>query len=122
MDVVSDIRTLLTGITTIYLEEMPDTPDTCIAIFSDSGRDPSYNFGNGNEVMRRPSIQIMARAASRVTVAANLESVRTALSGKVVTISGISYCIMQKGDIIRISRDDNNRVRHVLNFDINAIS
>ena len=119
MDAATDIKTLLTGITSsIYIDILPDTPDDLIAIFSDGGMQPDYTFGNGNVAMQKPTINIIVRSTIRSTVITYMASIKTALSGKVnQTLNSTLYkAIIQDGDIMHLGRDENDRIRQSIRF------
>lgn len=122
MDAATDIRTLLTGISTVYVDILPDTPDDLIAVFSDNGLAPSYTFGNGNVAMQHPSINIISRSTLRSTVVTYMASIKSALSGKInQSLNGTTYkAIIQNGDIIHLGRDENDRIRQSIKFDLSV--
>jgi hypothetical protein len=119
MDAATDIKTLLTSITSnVFIDYLPDTPDDLIAIFSDGGMQPEYTFGNGNVAMHKPALNILCRSTLRSTVVTYMGSIKTALSGKTnQSLNGTTYkAIIQDGDIINLGRDQNDRIQQSLKF------
>lgn len=48
--------------TDIFLATLPENPDTCIAIYENSGSSPAFTIGAGGIRIDYPMIQIIARA------------------------------------------------------------
>lgn len=61
--------------TDLFLAELPDTPDACIAVYEYAGNPPSKMGDN-----RQPGLQVRSRAQSYATARANIEAVYTLLS------------------------------------------
>lgn len=48
--------------TNIFLGTMPETPDTCVAVYESAGSPPRFTMGSGGIVIDSPMIQVLCRA------------------------------------------------------------
>jgi len=53
--------------TNLFLGRLPDSPDTCVALFETSGLAPTDQFGTGVPAIETPGIQVRVRAAAYST-------------------------------------------------------
>ncbi len=78
--------------TNIFLGVLPDSPDTCIAVYENSGSSPTFTMGSGGIVIDYPMLQIISRGAREdyPTTRDKAESIRVLLATVLEqTISGI---------------------------------
>ena len=126
-DITSDIKALLTAITTDVYGELPADKDICLAVIHISGYNPEHCFGaNTKAAIIHPSFQIMARHPSEHALHIMWDAIRVALDGKTdYTPSGTSrtYLIIeQQGDVFDLGRDQNRRHIQTLNFATSVIN
>ena len=117
MGLIVDMKSKLTGVTSdIYLNDMPDTPDSCLAIFN-SGGAPSLHAMD-QITAERPSFQVRIRNVSAATAITWAESVKDALDGLATeTINSNLYIVVfLEGDILNLGKDDRGRSNLSLNF------
>lgn len=117
MSMLSDIKSLLAGIeSTIYLADMPDTPDKLICIYNSGGRDPIHNLAKDR--ITQPTIQIRARDTSYDSGLARCEAINAILD--VVsnqTINNTFYVsIKQQSDILPLGKDEKKRSEFAINY------
>lgn len=107
--------------TDIFLDRMPETPDTCIALF-EYGGSPTHRTmnalpGTANaEVVR---IQILCRAATHVTARSKARSIFALLDHYDGTLSSVTYYyVMAISSPFYLKRDENERAYYACNFEI----
>lgn len=106
--------------TDLFLGELPDTPDTCVAVFETGGFDPVYTMKQRAPVAKRPSIQVICRA-KRYDVARLLAGkVDQLLSGlRYREINGVMYkWIQAQQEPFFIDKDENEREEIGCNYSI----
>lgn len=121
-DLLADVATLLTGITSaIYKNELPDDPINCIGLFNTSGLDPVHTFGAMKAIYERPSFQVIVRHDTAGTARTWIESIKNAVDGKCnSTINGHYYLsIMQQGDLLSMGREE---ATHAILFSLNFLA
>jgi hypothetical protein len=114
---LSDIKSLLTGITTsIFLNEIPDTPDNILGVFFSGGQSPEMAFGS--RTFEQPSFQVRVRHTTGATAILWAEQVKDTLNGiNGLTIGSTRYLsIMQTGDILPLGKDAKARSEYSVNF------
>lgn len=120
MDVLGDIKALLTSITTDINAELIADKDNCIAIVVSGGLPTEHMFGAQKPAIVHPSFQITVRHTNGSTINTWWDSIKTALDGKVnYTPTGTSRTyifIEQQGEVLSLGRDQNRRHIQVLNF------
>lgn len=101
--------------TTIYEGNMPDSPDTCIALFEYAGSPPDLHW-NGEY----PGLQVRSRAKAYATAKSNITEAIQKLHGvHEVTMSGTRYLLIKaRGSPEIFQRDESNRVELFVNFEI----
>lgn len=111
----SDSGFSLTFRTNLFVSQMPESPNRCVAIYDSGGYHPTPNY-----VYDYPTIQIMVRGNKFGYVDAyNLsESIKRYLHGKQNVIIDLTryILILAQGDIISLGQDDNNRPILSCNF------
>lgn len=119
VDFIKDLKTYLIAqaidiTTNIFLDYLPDTPDTCIAIFEYAGKD--------HVIMQKRYIQILCRSAVRVTAKSKAEAIKTLLSNSnpeqkvILTAGGLPYIFKSLQLPFFIEKDDRNRFKCVCNY------
>ncbi|MFA5432298.1 MAG: minor capsid protein [Candidatus Paceibacterota bacterium] len=109
MSLTTEIATLLTSQTSVYIGSIPATPDNIVAIFLTGGfpRDMS------GTLVEEPTFQIRVRNASAATGETVCNTVKDLLHGK---SSAAVLMIQQQGDILSLGRDEKNRSEWSMNF------
>lgn len=101
----------------IFLEKLPQTPDTAIAIFVSGGPQASGTHGYDNPVT---NIQVRGNRADPVGALQLAERVYAALQGlhHVILPGGVHVvsCIGIQSGPVRLGPDDSERFRYSLNF------
>lgn len=120
MSLLVDIKSLLTSVSSdIFLGDLPDTPDDCLALYQSGGQDAVHLLGAGvDETHETPTFQVRIRNTSYATANTKAESVKDILDGLVnQTInSNVYISIYMQGDINSLGRDDRNRINLTVNF------
>ena len=115
-DMLADKSSLaLTFGTDLFVSNLPDSPDDCVAVYDAPGDSPEQ----GSDIYR-PGIQIQVRGASDSYSDTWSEAfnIREELDGKYnVTKNGSCYIgIFAVGEIIPLGRDRHNRPVFSMNF------
>ena len=99
--------------TDIFLGQMPDQPDNCIALFEYAGSPPDLHW-NGEY----PGLQVRVRNKSYAAARSKIREVMAALHGlHEQTLSGTRYLLIKaRGSPEILKRDASNRIELVLNF------
>jgi hypothetical protein len=126
-DITSDIKALLTAITTDVYGELVADKDICLAVVHTGGNKPEHCFGADTKAaIIHPSFQIMARHPSEHLLHVMWDAIRVALDGKTnYTPTGTSRTylfIEQQGDVFDLGRDQNRRHLQSLNFSTSIIN
>lgn len=120
MSLLVDMKSLLTSVSSdIFLGDLPDTPDDCLALYQSGGQDAVHSLGAGvDETHETPTFQVRIRNTSYATANTKAESVKDILDGLVnQTInSNVYISIYMQGDINSLGRDDRNRINLTVNF------
>jgi len=107
--VTADIKSLLTGVSNVYIGSMPDTPDNAVCIYATGG----YPRSLSGTFVEEPTFQIKVRNTSYSTGTTLCDTIKDALHGKTSTKL---LMIEQQGDILDIGRDESNRQEWTINF------
>ena len=120
MSLLVDIASLLTAESNIYYGDLPDQPDSLIALYLTGGFDSTHTLGVQAPSNENPTLQIRIRDSSFATGLARAEAIKDALDGKTsTTINSNNYIsIFMIGDINQLARDSWNRDNFTLNFQI----
>jgi hypothetical protein len=107
--------------TNIFLAVMPESPDTLITIYENSGNRPSFTMGAAPWAIDRPLIQVICRGARGDYPAARnrAEQIR-ALLGAVTDTTLSSVPVMRiesQGSIVPMGEDENLRPMVSINFE-----
>ena len=120
MSLLVDMKSLITAVNAnMFLGDLPDTPDNCIALYQTGGQDSQHQLGaSTDEVHETPTFQVRIRNTSYATANTEAESVKDILDGLVnQTINTNEYkSIFMQGDINSLGRDDRNRINLTVNF------
>lgn len=114
-----DISAILNAVSsmgaTAYASNMPDAPDTCIAVIDGPGSPPEARYE-----YERPSVQVKVRAKSYINAYSIITAVQTEIHGKYnVNEGGTRYVqILAQGGIMSLGYDKKERAILVLNFAI----
>lgn len=112
MALTTEVESLLTTISNVYLGNLPDSPDNAVAIIPTGGFSRDLYFGNDSD-LREPTFQIIVRNTSYATGETLCETILGLLSGKTTTRIKM---IQQMSDVISLGRDQNNRPNWSINF------
>ena len=112
MSLIVDMKTLISG--TVYLDDMPDTPDNVVALYHSGGYPRDLSGG----MVEEPTFQVRVRNASAATALTKCETIKDALHGVVEqTINGNRYLLIaQMGDIQNMGKDSRGRPEYSMNF------
>ena len=106
--------------TDIFLATLPESPDTCIAVYENSGSSPAFTMGTGGIVIDYPMIQIICRASREdyPTARDAAESIRVLLAQVLEqTISGVHIMrIEPMGSVNQLGVDPKYRPLISINF------
>lgn len=107
--------------TNLFVGRMPDTPDTCVALYEYGGSAPTEVMGApATPPLENPRIQVATRAASYASAETLARSIWTALNGVLdETLTATRYNIISAiQSPFPLERDSADRVIFVQNFDI----
>lgn len=126
-DILSDIKALLTSVTTDVYGEFPSDKEICLAISHTGGFSPEHTFGaNTKAAITHPSFQVLMRHPSEELMHGLWDLVKAALDGKTdYTPTGTSRTylfIEQQGDVLDLGRDENRKHIQALNFNTSIIN
>ncbi len=106
----------------LFIGAEPTIPKNCVTIFDTPSGPPQLTLGGkkANENYFYPSTQIRVRNTSYLTGWALIENIRTSLHGRAQetwngTLYSVIYC--SSGPAM-LDWDENNRVRFIVNFNI----
>ena len=107
--------------TSLFLSMMPETPDTLVAVYENSGDPPQFTMGAAAWAIDRPTLQVICRATrgDYPTARDKAEAIR-ALLGAVTeqTLSGINVMRIQPtGSVVPMGEDENLRPMISVNFE-----
>lgn len=106
--------------TNIFLQVMPETPDSCISVYENSGSSPAFTMGAGGIVIDYPMLQIVCRAGREDYPAARdvAENIRNLLASVVdVTISSVKIMrIEPMGSVNFVGVDNKYRPLVSVNY------
>jgi hypothetical protein len=119
--VLADISTYLknqsigTPGTDMFLSQMPDQPDNCIALFEYAGSPPDLHWAG-----EYPGLQVRVRNKSYAAARSKIGEVIEKLHGlHEQTLSGTRYLLIKaRGSPEVLKRDNNNRIELFVNFEI----
>lgn len=107
--------------TNLFLAVMPETPDTCVAVYENAGSSPSFTMGAAPFAIDRPLIQVICRSARSDYPGARdkAESIRYLLGAVTEqTLSGVHVMrIESQGSIVPMGEDENQRPMVSVNFE-----
>lgn len=109
----------LTFATNLFIGKEPVEPDNCVTIFDTPGRSPLLTF-NQTDRAERPSIQIRVRNRSYLTGWTLIHDIQDRLHGlsQETWNSTLYSVIVCTSGPAMLDWDNNNRVRFIINFDI----
>lgn len=109
MSLMTEVKSLLTSISNVFIGNMPTTPDDVIAIYNTGG----YPRGLTESKLKQPTFQIRIRSASYAAGEVMCNTVADLLHGNGTTKI---LTIYQQGDPLDLGRDQNNRSEFSINF------
>lgn len=104
--------------TSVFLGEMPDTPNITLAIYNTGGAQPIYKLNSQSPAYEQPTFQIKIRDTSYSAAITRMEAIKDAISGlyQQTINSTVYYNIFLTSDILSLGRDDRNRIELTINF------
>ena len=106
--------------TDIFLATLPESPDSCVAIYENSGSSPAFTMGSGGIVIDYPMLQIICRAdrENYPTARDKAESIRVLLAQILdQTISGVEILRVEPmGSVNQLGVDPKYRPLISVNF------
>jgi hypothetical protein len=119
---VADLSLGLTLGGNLFLGQMPNAPDLCLAIVEYGGGPPTMTFGGGNVVVERPRLQVSARGAANSYRSARglLAPARAALiRAETGTYDGLRVLRWNPiTSLMSLAADENDRPRIVFNIEV----
>lgn len=100
----------------VFLENMPDQPDSCVMLVDSGGGPPTLTQGDNTD---SPSWQIMARSRDAATCRQNLLTIYQALHGiSETTLHGVHFKLLYalQSSPVPLGRDEKQRFRFTQNF------
>ena len=95
MSYLDEIATAVAGASTgfvldtsVFVDSMPDTPNTCIGVYGPAGSGPFIALGTTTPSFESPGLQVICRSTSYTTARSNAETVYLHLITKVNTSLG----------------------------------
>lgn len=108
--------------TDLYIGLMPNSPDTCVALYEYAGSPPMEVLVDNTATIERPSVQVITRAGRNdyPTARALIENVRDTLTDITDdTISGVRFLrVTQISSINALGVDENDRPRFSLSLQV----
>ena len=111
MSLTTEISTMLSTISNVFIGSMPTTPDNSVCIYNTGG----FPRGLTESKLECPTFQIRVRNTSYPTGAAQCDTIKDLLHGKSTTKI---LAIFQMGDVLDVGRDSNNRPEFTINFQV----
>jgi hypothetical protein len=106
--------------TSIFLGNLPASPDACVAVYENAGSSPAFTMGSGGIVIDYPMLQIVVRAGREdyPTARDKAEQIRVLLSSVLEqTISGVHIMrIEPMGSVNLLGVDPQYRPLISVNF------
>ena len=118
MGLLADVKSLMTGVSNVYLGSMPNSPDIAVALYATGG----YPRDLSGTMVEEPTFQVKVRHATYSTGETLCNTIKDLLHGQNnKTIgSGVTarkiLLIAQEGDVLNLGRDENNRQMWSMNF------
>lgn len=109
MSLTTEIASLLSTVSNVYIGNMPATPDACACIYPTGG----YPRDLSGSQYEEPTFMVKVRSATYAAGETTCGTIKDLLHGKT---SGNFLCIYQQGDIQDLGRDENNRPQWSINF------
>lgn len=108
-----------TEVANLYIMDMPDSPDTCVAVYQYGGVGPLQTFSN-NMLIRKPRLQIMVRDPRSNIALDKINEIWELIVGvKEQSVNGNWYHkTVAQGEPEEIGVDSKNRVQFTCNFEI----
>ena len=110
MSLLTEIKTLLSGVSNVKIGTMPDTPDNSVALYNTGG----YTRDLSGSMIRQPTFMVKVRNADYASGETVCSTIANTLHG--VHGTGNFLLIAQEGDIQDLGRDESNRQEWTLNF------
>lgn len=109
MSLLSEVKTLLTSVSGLYLGSTPSTPDACVTLFTTGG----YPRELSGSELEELTFQVMVRSASYASTESTCSTVNDLLHGhgttKVLVIQNMS-------GPLDLGRDANGRTEMSMNY------
>ena len=110
MSLSTEVKTLLTTISNVYIGSMPATPNDCVAIYNTGG----YPRGLTATELEQVTFQIRVRSTSYATGETLCNTICDLLHGHSTTKI---LLIKQQSGILDLGRDESNRQEFSINFE-----
>lgn len=107
--------------TSLFLSVMPESPDSVVAVYENTGNTPYFTMGAAATAIDRPLIQVICRAGrgDYPTARDKADSIRSLLGAVTqMTLSGLYVLrIEPQGSVIPMGDDENLRPLVSVNFE-----
>ena len=101
-----------------FIMDMPDLPDSCVAVYQYGGQGPEQTFGNP-ALIRKPRLQVVVRDRRADIALTRAEQIYNALSTvKSQIINGSNYAIIPLSEPFELGPDVGGRERLVCNYSV----
>lgn len=108
--------------TNLFRGKLPDTPDSCLALFEYAGREPlrAFRGSPGQAVAERPRLQVVSRSKTYDAAMSGAQVVFGKLDGLGdTTMSGVNYLWIEAlQSPFLMTRDENERVLIACNYEV----
>ncbi len=106
--------------TNLFVGRLPDSPDTCVALYEYGGITPTSTFGTNTASLDNPRVQVTVRDAAYANAESLIRSIWTQLEAVAnETLSGTFY---QRVTAVQspfpLERDTADRILFVQNFQV----
>lgn len=106
------------GTGTLYMYDMPPTPDKAVAVLRYEGRAPTETYGNPMAV-RSPRLQVTVRDKISVNAFATADLIMKRMNVKDTVINGTKYQrIKPVSEPTELGPDSSSRQRVTINFEV----
>jgi hypothetical protein len=115
----AQLATLTLG-TNLFVGRMPDSPDTCVALYEYGGAVPTNTMGTATPTLESPRIQVSVRASAYSDAETLIDSIWTQLEGIVdETLTSTRYNrVSAVQSPFPLERDTADRIVFVQNFQV----
>ena len=114
MGLLADVKSLMTGVSNVYLGSMPNSPANSVSIYPTGGNPRSLS----GTMVEEPTFKIKVRNTNYATGETLCNTIKDLLHGvNNQTGNGNTVLLIeQQGDVLSLGRDENNRHEWAIEF------